>query len=158
MPECEICGKKTDKRWIIKVDNSKLKTCEECSTHGKKIKREGRKIKEKKKTKKKTKTVKKRKGKRKGKELVPDYSKEIRKARERKELSQEKLSRKINEHESRVRKIEKGKMKPTPKLARKLEKELEIDLYQKPKEVNVKKTIKDKGKITIGDIIKMKSE
>ncbi len=153
MPECEVCGKETSARWLIRVDNSKLMACRDCSSHGTLIKKERIQKKTKKPVEKKK--VKKRSEK---KELTPNYTDKIKKARESRGLSQEQLAKKINEHESRVRKIEKGKMKPTPKIADKLEKELKIKIYQKPEKIETKITQKKKEKVTIGDIIKLKSE
>ncbi|MFW5902362.1 MAG: multiprotein bridging factor aMBF1 [archaeon] len=153
MPTCEICGEETEQRWKVKLGNSNLKTCKNCKEHGKIIEKE-------KKKQKKQRTKKKKKKKLGKKELTANYGRKIKKKREERKLTQKELSNKINERESTVRKIEKEVIKPTKKTAKKLEKALDIDLYQKPVKFNeYKKNKKVKSKkTTIGDIIELKKE
>lgn len=154
MKTCEICGKETEERWITKLENSKVKACSNCKTHGKVVKKEQKQKKTKKKTKKPKKTHRK-----KGKEIDPNYTSKIKKAREEKELTQEELSNEIKESESRIKKIEKGNMIPTREITRKLEKKLDINLLKTPEEVKPnKRRKKNTKKATIGDVIELKEE
>lgn len=63
-------------------------------------------------------------------ELIEDYAKAIRAARQRKRLSQEELAQKIGERISTLQSIESGRLKPTGKTIRGLERELEISLLE----------------------------
>ncbi|MCS7116921.1 MAG: multiprotein bridging factor aMBF1 [Nitrososphaerota archaeon] len=61
-------------------------------------------------------------------ELRKDYFKVIKQARERIGLTQEQLSRKINEKLSVIKLLESGKLKPDDILARKIEHTLKVEL------------------------------
>ncbi len=63
-------------------------------------------------------------------ELIEDYAKAIRNARQKKNLSQEELAQKIGERISTLQSIESGRLKPTGKTIRGLERELEISLLE----------------------------
>ncbi len=156
MKTCEVCGEKTKQRWITKIGNSKLKTCKNCKDHGKSIKKENKSRKTKK-TKKKTSEKTRKSKKTTGKTLIPDYGEKIKRKREKKELTQEELSNQINEKESTINKIEKQKIKPPKRTAKKLEKKLNLKLYEKPTTPKYKsKNKKKKKKKTIGDVIELK--
>jgi putative transcription factor len=91
-------------------------------------------------------------------ELVEDYPKKIRQAREKLSLTHEDLGRKINERVSLLKKIETGKMAPTQSLAEKLQHVLRIKLLALTTEVKVPQkvlaTAKARQEITFGDLIK----
>jgi len=95
-------------------------------------------------------------------ELVEDYPKRIRQAREKLGLTHEDLGRKINEKVSLLKKIETGKMTPTQSLAEKLQHVLKIKLLAPTTEVKVPQKIltaaKTKQEFTLGDLIKEKPE
>ncbi len=63
-------------------------------------------------------------------ELIEDYAKTIRAARQKKHLSQEELAQKIGERISTLQSIESGRLKPIGKTIRGLERELEISLLE----------------------------
>lgn len=63
-------------------------------------------------------------------ELIEDYDKAIRAARQRKHFSQEELAQKIGERISTLQSIESGRLKPIGKTIRGLERELEISLLE----------------------------
>ncbi|MHA2395390.1 MAG: multiprotein bridging factor aMBF1 [Candidatus Thorarchaeota archaeon] len=63
-------------------------------------------------------------------ELIEDYAEAIRAARQKKHLSQEELAQKIGERISTLQSIESGRLKPTGKTIRGLERELEISLLE----------------------------
>ncbi|MFW9965938.1 MAG: multiprotein bridging factor aMBF1 [Candidatus Thorarchaeota archaeon] len=62
--------------------------------------------------------------------LVEDYAKIIQTARQRKRLNQEELAQKVGERISTLQAIEAGRLKPTRKTIRGLERELEISLLE----------------------------
>jgi len=96
-----------------------------------------------------------------------NYSNLVKNAREKKGLKQKELAKKILERESLIHNVESGHMKPSMKLATKLEKFLDINLIIKYKEetkkskeeLNIQRSnhnndeISDE-KFTIGDMIK----
>jgi putative transcription factor len=90
-------------------------------------------------------------------ELIEDYAKEIRAARQKKHLSQEELAQKIGERISTLQSIESGRLKPTGKTIRGLERELEISLLEPVGAAPIKAT---KGKTgagpTLGDRVVVK--
>jgi putative transcription factor len=63
-------------------------------------------------------------------DLIEDYAKTIRTARQKRNLSQEELAQKIGERISTLQSIESGRLKPTGKTIRGLERELEISLLE----------------------------
>lgn len=89
--------------------------------------------------------------------VVKDYAEKIKKAREAKELTQEKLAKAIAEKESVIQNLESAQLRPSLKLARKLEQFLHVKLIDTHKEEASKKKfdLKDKS-LTIGDLLKIK--
>ena len=163
---CEICGSEIKgEPYKTKIDNSVMATCKECSRYGK--------------VQSKPQPPKRRapKGKngnynnnnnrrnqpytRKTKEeeyeLTEDYAKIIRQKREIRGLTQKQLGEKIYERESVIHKIENGKMVPDEKIARKLEKALNIKIVEKlesdEREFQDARRFKE---ATIGDIARIK--
>ncbi len=63
-------------------------------------------------------------------DLIEDYAKTIRTARQKKNFSQEELAQKIGERISTLQSIESGRLKPIGKTIRGLERELEISLLE----------------------------
>ncbi len=63
-------------------------------------------------------------------ELIEDYATIIRAARQKKQFSQEELAQKIGERISTLQSIEAGRLKPTGKTIRGLERELDISLLE----------------------------
>lgn len=62
--------------------------------------------------------------------LIEDYANTIREARQKKQLSQEELAQKVGERISTLQSIEAGRLKPTGKTIRGLERELDISLLE----------------------------
>jgi putative transcription factor len=148
---CEICGKKIiGKPMRTKIESSIMLTCNECSKFGK-IQKEPGKIS-------KSSRVKRRPIVREpAYEVLEDYNIIVREGRERKKWSREDLSERIYEKVSVINRIESGKMVPDIKLARKLERNLNIKLLEKTEEV----VSEDLGssiskRATIGDIAKIR--
>lgn len=91
--------------------------------------------------------------------VVDDYQVIIKQARERLNLRQEDLAKKIAEKESTIHKIESGHLAPSIILARKFEYFLSIKLIEEHVEKHErKKDIKNAGPLTIGDLIKIKKK
>nr|MDO8080616.1 multiprotein bridging factor aMBF1 [Candidatus Freyarchaeota archaeon] len=92
-------------------------------------------------------------------ELLDDYMDKIRIAREEKGLSHEELAKKINERVSIIKKIETGKMHPSEILIKKLEKELQINIYAPLDSKGVAVGSKEYRKgLTLGDVVKIKKK
>lgn len=60
--------------------------------------------------------------------LAPDYNEQIQQARERKGVSRNELADQLNEKQSHLRRLERGKSLPSDRMQRKLEGALGIDL------------------------------
>lgn len=90
--------------------------------------------------------------------VVDNYNVLIKNKRERLGLKQGDLAKAINEKESLIQQIEGGKIEPNVKLAEKLEHYLKIKLLEtyKPQILSSDKS-KDKGPVTLGDMVKIKS-
>jgi putative transcription factor len=153
---CEICGKKIVEEPIkTKVDGSIMLTCKECSKFGK-VQREAPKPK--------------RPGAPRGgtprriqrpkepsEEVVENVNDIVRQAREKKGWSREELGEKIYEKASVVSRIESGKMVPDLKLARKIEKLMNIVIVEKNEDVSADGLGHSKVRgATIGDIANIK--
>jgi putative transcription factor len=91
-------------------------------------------------------------------ELIEDYAKVIRSARQKRGLSQEELAQKVGERVSTLQSIEAGRLKPTRKTLRGLERELEISLLEHVSTVPLKREWREsKGSAaTLGDVVKIK--
>jgi len=154
--QCDMCGK-DDELYKATIEGVELTVCEKYARFGKIL----RKIKtEQEKPKTKTNTQKLAQIKEQ-KEIietvVEDYADRIKRKREKIGLKQEELAQKIAEKESIILKIENGKMVPSIKLARKLEKFLEIKLVEEEEdEANPDVPKGTGGEFTIGDMIKVK--
>jgi putative transcription factor len=63
-----------------------------------------------------------------GFEVTPDFARLVKEARERMNLTQEELGQKVGERTSTISLLERGKLKPSIPMARKLERALKIVL------------------------------
>ena len=89
--------------------------------------------------------------------LVEDYANVIRSARQKQGLNQEALAQKVGERISTLQSIESGRLKPTGKTIRGLERELEISLLEPIGAAPLKITReRSSGGPTLGDIVKVK--
>jgi putative transcription factor len=93
-------------------------------------------------------------------EIVADFAKIIRIARNAKKLNQDQFAQKLNEKPSLLRRIESGKVKPTIKLAKKIEKVYGISLIKESDQVVVdtKKYMKRARGTSLGDIAFVKKK
>ena len=153
--ECELCGKSCECRPAF-VDGVKMMLCPSCMRHGKGIvvpntptggvnKSILGRIK-----KPKVKDV----YKDMDKELVSNWNDIIKNARQKKGLSREELGFKIGERTVTISKIENGDLKPSDKIAEKLEKELNINLFEEVSSVSLGSTGSHGRGLTLGDFIK----
>lgn len=149
---CEICGKKIMGQPLkTKIDGSVMNVCNDCSKFGK-IQRQPKKP-----------TTRPRavnrppRRERPSYEVLEDYNSIVREAREKKGWSRENLAEKIYEKVSVINRIEAGRMSPDIKLARKLEKILNVTILEKLDDTQSEefKASSLKG-ATIGDIARIK--
>ena len=155
---CEMCGQEASKLITIETEGSKMKVCPDCAKFGKeiiikhepKIQPNVRRGLQKRSNRIQERDIFIEAGK---EELVYDYQKRIRKARNSLGLTQEQLGKKINEKKSIIIKLESGHIRPDDKTLRKLERALDIVLIEMVKTEKVQ-TQHSRGHFTIGDLIK----
>jgi putative transcription factor len=88
-------------------------------------------------------------------ELVPEFGRKIREAREGLGLSPEELGARIKEKATLLKKIEREEISPEDEIRKKLEKELKIKLTDQASETRVKSGSGGRG-LTLGDIASIK--
>jgi putative transcription factor len=84
-------------------------------------------------------------------DIVPEYGKKIREARESLGYSPEELGLRIKEKAALIRKIEREEISPEDEIRKKLEKELKIKLTDLAEDAKMKSSGASKG-LTLGDI------
>lgn len=151
--QCELCGRGCECRPAT-VDGVKMMLCPGCMKHGTGIKETSYVDTQKPSLERIKKPAVKDVYKDMDKELVSDWSELIKKARKNKDLSREELGFKIGERTITIAKIENGDLRPSDKIVAKLEKELEISLIEKVKDVSVGSTGSPSKRLTLGDFIK----
>ena len=126
--ECEICGKEVFKAVTIDIDGTQFDVCDRCVSLGKKIELQEEK------PERKPKSFVSKTGNFSpaltASTLIEDYGKKIMQARQRKGLKLKDLAMKIYEKESVIQRIEAEKFRPSDKVIKKLENELEIKLTE----------------------------
>ncbi len=127
--ECEICGRETGKGKLVNIDGSTMVACQQCANFGKEVEQpqeqkpiHARRVLPPKFQEQELDL---------GLEIVPDFGKRIRKAREAKGLTVKELAMKIFEKESLLHRIENQSKKPSDQMIEKLEKQLGIELKKK---------------------------
>lgn len=148
---CEICGKETD-LVKAKIEGAVLNVCESCAEAGEKIEtsKESKKVPKKKKSKKIPRDE---------EELILNFNEAVRNSREEKELSMKELANSINEKKSVIKRIEHGDLKPPKSLADKLERELDISLYEKLDTSSYESgKSSDREEVTVGDVAEVKKK
>lgn len=90
--------------------------------------------------------------------LIEDYAQVIRTARQRLKLSQDELAQKVGERISTLQSIEAGRLKPTKKTIRGLERELGISLLEAISTASTRTYQPESSdrSATLGDIVKIK--
>ena len=158
--ECEICGKPVSETnpTRAKIEGSVVVVCKECAKLGT-IQKTPPKPKFQKNKKEKSNVQPKRnyRNDEPTEELIENYNTAVRNARESKNWSREDLGRKINERLSVINRIESGKMTPDNKLTKKLEKALNITLFEDVNDVDLNQYLNNtSGERTLGNIMKIK--
>lgn len=123
MSECEVCGKTVSNPIRIELDGVILDVCEECMKLGKEIPREKLRAVISRRT------IRKEEFEVEEKEMVSDFSKRIRDAREKRNLKQEEAASKMGISPSVLRRIE-GGFKPDEKTLWKIQRFYNINLYE----------------------------
>jgi putative transcription factor len=151
MGTCDMCGAES---YLLKarIEGTELNVCKNCSKYGKVLER--------------PRTTRKPKFKRPEPKpepavmqlVVEDYSNLIKKAREKMDLKQEELAKKLNEKESLIHHMESGEFKPSIALAKKLERFFHIKLIEKYEEKSEFSARRKAEDVTIGDFIKIKKK
>ena len=89
-------------------------------------------------------------------DLIDNYAEVIRSTRQKKGMSQEELAQRVGERISTLQSIESGRLKPTRKTIRGLERELEISLLEPLSTVPLKMSKGESAGPTLGDVVKVK--
>ena len=148
MAYCEMCGIDTN---LVRatIESTTLNVCERCAKFGNISPGDSIQKKEKKelKVKLEPQII---------YEIINDYASIIKTAREKLGLKQEELAFRLSEKVSEMHNIESGRLKPSFKVAVKIEKILGIKLIEQVIEQNLNKINFKESEITIGDLINMK--
>jgi len=88
-------------------------------------------------------------------ELIPEFGRKIRDARESMNLTPEELGARIKEKAALLKKIEREEISPEDEVRKKLEKELKIKLTDQVNETQIKSGGRNRG-VTLGDIASIK--
>ncbi|HKM13659.1 MAG TPA: multiprotein bridging factor aMBF1 [Candidatus Methanomethylophilaceae archaeon] len=159
---CELCGKTAPFTKSVIVGGAKLEVCSECAKFGEDYKApsEGSTggnrtvIEQRLDKRQKRMGVKDVYANAKSVELVEDYGKVIREAREVTGMDLEEFANSINEKKGTIAKIETNKLIPDDKLTKKIEKALDIKLLQAVSLGMTQATAGGSGKMTLGDFFK----
>ncbi|MBS3108454.1 TIGR00270 family protein [Candidatus Woesearchaeota archaeon] len=149
---CELCGRESELYDAI-IESIELAVCRDCSRFGKVLgKKEVREEEEIKKP-----AAIKHEDIKEKDMIVEDYGDIVKKAREKRQMTQEDLAKAIAEKESIIHKIESGQMMPQMKTAKKLEQFLRIKLVADHNGGNehIRVNFRD-NTLTIGDLVKLK--
>jgi uncharacterized protein (TIGR00270 family) len=156
--QCELCGNECFKCFPSNVDGVRMMLCPGCMKYGitiieKNIPKINSNVNKKIKS-----NIKRNKVKDiyigMDKELISNWSDIIKNARIKKEISREELGFKIGERTVTIAKIENGDLRPSDKIAEKIEKELSISLFEKVKDIPKKISATHSSGLTLGDFIK----
>ena len=128
METCEICGK-NQAIGINIVEGARMSVCKFCSYHGKPVQRFSFNDKGKQQEpEKKVAPIE-------TEDVIEGFGRTMHNAREKKGMTLKELGQKINETEGFLDHIEKEQLRPTIKIAQKIEKELHVRLIETTKEV-----------------------
>jgi putative transcription factor len=160
MAECEICGN-DEQAFVVSIEGAKLRVCRDCARRGKILAPVETLA---------QRRVPGRPGAAAGRgvpaglaevEFVPDYADRIRRARERMKIGVDVLAELVREKESFLRRIESGSAVPNEDLAKRLQRELGIKLFEEVAyggNVVLPKDKGGKGGMTLGDLIIVKKK
>lgn len=150
MAMCDMCSKIEERLFTSRVEGVTMKVCSGCTKYGETLKKPER-----------PKPTFKRNFVKKEQEVKPvfeerlndEFSALLKKARESKGLTQEEVSKRINEKQSLLHNVERGSQRPNLELAKKLERFFGIKIIDKleVKKEKIKIELSGEG-MTIGDI------
>lgn len=159
---CEMCGKDVTFCKKVTIEGVHLEVCAECAKFGTEARKEAPKPEGPKPIITQRLEVREKRGKPRdiyvageAEELVDDFAKRIRSAREKRGMSQKDLAMKINERVTILSKIETGDMRPDEKLISKLQKELGVTLKEKVAPILAAKESGPRP-LTLADMIRIK--
>lgn len=144
MNDCEICGRPTSKIYVVDIEGAQMNVCEACAKgkNATEIIDTGRQQRQ---------PVQRSRQETNEEEVVAEYGKRLREARDAMGLPLKVLAERIAEKESTLFRVENEKMLPSEALVKKLERELNVKLTEK-KEREQKKHVPGKNEpITLGD-------
>ena len=155
--QCELCGKDCGGHCKpAMVDGVKMVLCPGCMKHGKGVKeirgtpeRVQRSLLKRQRRHREKDVYQKM-----DREIISDWGSTIKAARKEKGLTREKLGFNIGERTVTISKIENGELRPSDDVAKKLEKELSITLFEEVKEVHAPVSQKPSQGLTLGDFIR----
>jgi len=159
---CEMCGKNVTFCKKVTIEGVHLEVCSECAKFGIEAKKSAAEPEQKPKS-----VISQRLESRERRsrprdiyegsekeELVEDFAKRIREAREKRGMTQKELAMRLNERVTVLSKIESGNMRPDERLIGKLQKELEIVLKEKLAPIVASKESGPRS-LTLADLVKM---
>jgi putative transcription factor len=152
-----MCGKQTEKLVYSEIEGTELRVCSNCARYGTNT----RSIHKPRVPNPKFMSKKKQEEENIIEMIIPDYAQKVKQAREKMGLKQEEFARMLNEKMSLVQNVENGKFKPPLKLARKLERMLNIIITEKIKQDELPDFAQEKSSgdgLTIGDLINIKKK
>ena len=147
--QCDLCGKEHDDLVDAVIEGSMVSVCLECSKHGSVVTINqavvDKKIERKQDLDQKYVDI-----------IRDDFSVIIKKSREKKGLTQDDLAKNIAEKASVIHQLESGNLKPSLRLAKKLEVFLTISLVETVKQDRkIQKSINFRDRaVTVGDLMK----
>jgi len=144
MEGCEVCGKGSDDLFLVDIEGAQMTVCKACAK-GKTVLQEF--------TDREEPQIQQRAVQSKSdvSEVVENYGKIIREARDRLSLPSKALAERINEKESTLVRVEKGEALPDDRLARKLEKALGIRLIVSAESDRKSYAYSKQSGVTLGD-------
>ena len=155
--QCELCGKEVNKLTPVRIEGVEMQVCDECAKFGVAPKSYSRK----------PKTVlgrgapQTKKTNRPKRDLfdslkiiVEDYGDVIKEARMKKGMDLKELAKRVGIKESTLHKIERNELEPEEKYVKRLEKELNISLYEEGEQGYNASSSRDE--FTLGDFVKIK--
>jgi putative transcription factor len=148
MQECDICGRKTDKEYVVEIEEAQMHVCERCAkgmtpievidhSPNQGMRQESRVIKH--------------AFSEAGNEIASGYGGIIKNAREKAGLTNKDLAIKINEKESLIARIERNQLIPEQRVVKKLEKLLGIKLETEAKQEEGSRSLGKNEPLTLWD-------
>lgn len=150
LDECEVCGRKSDELFQVNIEGAKMIVCAPCAK-GKDVLQEFS-------NKEKQVPVNYKKAAKEEMQVVDNFGSLIRHARESIGFPTKVLAERINEKESTLIRVEKGEHLPDDRLAKKLERELNIKLIVKSGMEKKQYSSSKQDQVTFGDSVVIKDK